>query len=248
MRTFPPVTIIIAGTLAALTLLAAMIAPASAGSLEDGRAAYQRNDFATALRDWQPLASKGVAGAQFGLGVMYATGNGVPPDYGVAASWFHKAAEQSYPAAEFELGRLYVDGHGVKKDFSAALNWFHMAANQGYADGQYALGVMYENGQGVVQDSATAAGWYRSAAIQDNPTAQYALGILYDKGEGVPKSFVAAYMLLDLAAAHGDKLQPSVSPQEVMNYRDEVAAKMKKEELAEAQKRARGWKPGQNLP
>lgn len=160
-----------------------------------------------------------------------------------AASWFRKAAEQNYPAAQFELGRLYVNGHGVAKDYAAALNWFGRAASQGYADGQFALGVMYENGQGVVKDYAAAATWYRNAADKGNATAQYALGILSYKGEGVPKDFVAAHMWFDLAAARGDKLQPPISAQDAANYRDLVGTKMSKEQIAEAQKRARAWKP-----
>lgn len=233
---------------AALPLLIIAMAAASAGSLEDGTAAYARHDYETALRDWRPLANKGVAGAQFGLGVIYATGNGVAPDYGVAASWFRKAAEKNYPAAEFELGRLYVSGHGVEKDFAAALNWFRKAASQGYADGQFALGVMYENGQGVVRDYTTAANWYRSAADSGNATAQYALGILHAKGQGVAKDLIAAHMWFELAIAHGDKLQPPVSTQNAIDYRDTVAAEMNKKQIAEAEKRAREWKPTVSNP
>lgn len=55
-------------------LLAAMLAissgVASAGPLEDAVAAYQRQDYATALKLWRPLADKGNADAQFRLGVM----------------------------------------------------------------------------------------------------------------------------------------------------------------------------------
>jgi hypothetical protein len=102
---------------------------------------------------------------------------------------------------------------------------------------------MYENGQGVVRDYATAASWYRSAANHGNATAQYALGILYFKGEGVSKDLVAAHMWFDLAAAHGDKLQSPISTQNAIDYRDMVATKMSKEQINEAVKRAREWKP-----
>ena len=224
-------------------LVIGIVGPTVAGPYEDGKAAFDRGDFQTALRDWRPLAHKGVAEAEFGLGVMYANGDGVAPDYGIAASWFRKAAEKNYAAAQFELGGLYVNGHGVAKDYAIALGWFRKAADQGYADGQFALGVMYENGQGVVQDYATAASWYRSAANLGNATAQYALGILYYKGEGVPKDLAAAFMWFDLAAARGDKLQPPVSTQNAIDYRDIVATKMSKEQIAEAEKRAREWKP-----
>ena len=38
---------------------------------DDGLAAYKKRDYATALREWQPLAEQGYAKAQGGLGVMY---------------------------------------------------------------------------------------------------------------------------------------------------------------------------------
>ena len=34
----------------------------------------QRGDFATALREWKPLAEQGVASAQYNLGLMYDRG------------------------------------------------------------------------------------------------------------------------------------------------------------------------------
>ena len=226
-------------------LVGGIVGSATAGPYEDGTTAFARGDYETAMRDWRPLANKGFAGAQFGLGVMYANGDGVPPDYGAALSWFRKAADKGYPPAQFELGRLYVNGHGVAKDYAVALSWFRKAADQSYADGQFALGVMYENGQGVVQAYASAASWYRKAADQGNATAQYALGILYSKGDGVPKDLVSAYMWFDLAVARSDKLQSPISATSAVDYRDTVAERMSKEQIAEAQKRARLWEGGQ---
>jgi hypothetical protein len=57
---------------------------ATAGDFEDALAALKRNDYATALRLWRPLAERGHAGAQTGLGVMYAKGLGVSQDYQTA--------------------------------------------------------------------------------------------------------------------------------------------------------------------
>ena len=48
---------------------------------QKGLAAVQRGDFATALREWTPLAEQGYATAQYNLGVMYDNGEGVPQDY-----------------------------------------------------------------------------------------------------------------------------------------------------------------------
>ncbi len=55
-------------------------------------AAYQRGDYATALREWHPLAEQGGANAQLLLGSMYDNGLGVPQDYAEAVKWYSKAA------------------------------------------------------------------------------------------------------------------------------------------------------------
>ena len=69
-----------------------LTAPASAG-FDEGLAAYQRGDYATALREWRPLAEQGHAGAQYRLGVMYYNkGQGVPQDYVQAHKWWNLAA------------------------------------------------------------------------------------------------------------------------------------------------------------
>ena len=59
---------------------------------QKGLTAAQSGDFATALREWTPLAEQGDANAQHSLGVMYAKGDGVPQDYKTAVKWWKLAA------------------------------------------------------------------------------------------------------------------------------------------------------------
>ena len=49
-----------------------------------GLDAAQKGDFATALREWTPLAEKGDAIAQYNLGLMYRQGQGVKKDQKIA--------------------------------------------------------------------------------------------------------------------------------------------------------------------
>ncbi|MBB4569729.1 tetratricopeptide repeat protein [Rhizobium leucaenae] len=100
---------------------------------EDGQAAYERGDYASALAHWQPLAIKGDAASQDGLGSLYALGKGVPQDYAQAIAWFAKAANQGLPKAQFHLGYAYLRGDGVTRDRNTAIGWFRKAAAQGYA-------------------------------------------------------------------------------------------------------------------
>ena len=47
---------------------------------QDGMWAYIANDYATALREFKPLAEQGHPDAQYYMGVMYAFGKGVQKD------------------------------------------------------------------------------------------------------------------------------------------------------------------------
>ncbi len=103
-------------TFAGLALIAALCAgftlgltaPAWAG-FDEGFAAYQRGDYATALREWRPLAKQGVADAQHNLGLMYDYGQGVPQDYVQAHMWFNLAAFSFPPGADRDKAVKYRD-------------------------------------------------------------------------------------------------------------------------------------------
>ena len=116
--------------IAAVVLLVALAAPAWAG-FNEGMAAYERGDYATALREWRPLAEQGDANAQYNLGIMYRNGRGVPRDFAEAARWYRKAAEQDYAPAQNSLGVMYDNGYGVPQDYVQAHMWFNLGATQG---------------------------------------------------------------------------------------------------------------------
>src|SRR5512137_496566 len=93
--------------LVALVLGLGLAAPACT-PLDDATVAYQRGDYATALRLFRPLAEQGDAAAQNYLGIMYATGRGVPRDDAEAVRWYRKAAEQGFTPAQRNLGIMYA--------------------------------------------------------------------------------------------------------------------------------------------
>ena len=90
--------------------------------------AYDRANYATALKVWLPLAEQGDAAAQTYVGEIFEKGLGVPPDYDAAATWYRRAAESGYSRAAINLGNLYEQGLGVPKDPTQALNWYRRAA------------------------------------------------------------------------------------------------------------------------
>jgi TPR repeat protein len=111
-----------------LMLSCALLSSAIAGPLEEGIAAYKREDYATALRLLRPLANEGNPVAQSQLGAMYAEGLGLPQDYSEAIKWYRKAADQGDASAQFNLGLSYQHGKGVAQDYVQAHKWANLAA------------------------------------------------------------------------------------------------------------------------
>ncbi len=155
-----------------LVLLLATPVPALAG-FDEGLDAYHRGDYATALREWRPLAKQGDAKAQSNLGVMYVNGEGVSQDDREAVKWYRRAAKQGNTKAQFNLGFMYNNGKGVPRDDREAVKWYRRAAEQGYANAQHNLGFMYTEGRGVPQDYVQAHLWFNLAAAQGNEGARH---------------------------------------------------------------------------
>jgi uncharacterized protein len=231
-----------------------------AGTYDDAMTAYDSGDYATALKLLRPLAERGDTNAQYSIGRMYAKGAGVPKDDAEAVSWFRKANEQSaalkaYNAGDFALalktfrplaekgqvmaayilGLMYANAQGVTENYTEALKWLQKAAEQGEAKAQFSVGVIYAKGLGVPQNYAEALKWYRRSADQGYAIAQFNLAAMYAKGEAVAADPVTARMLYTLAAQHGVKAAGDA--------KDSLAKSMTAEQIAEADKKARDWKP-----
>lgn len=70
-------------------------------------------DIARAARWYQRAAGQGIPFAQYNLGVMYSTGNGVEQDHELALHWLEKAA--SFLAeAQYLTGVAYAEGRGTE--------------------------------------------------------------------------------------------------------------------------------------
>ncbi len=105
----------------ALCLMAVAFATAPAFSdFQAGIDAYERGDYKTALREFQPLAEHGNEIAQFNIGLIYQNGKGVPQDYKTAVKWYRLSAEQGYKIAQYNLGLMYNSGWGVPQDYKQA--------------------------------------------------------------------------------------------------------------------------------
>ena len=158
--------------LATAILVLSIAAPVAAELFEDGVAAHNRGDYATAIRLLLPLAEEGLAKAQVNLGLLYFNGQGVPQNDAEAVKWFRKAADQGDNFAQHNLGVIYDAGRGVSQDRVEAVKWYQKAADHGLADAQYDLGQMYANGHGVPQDYVRAHMWFSLSARRATNTRQ----------------------------------------------------------------------------
>jgi TPR repeat protein len=187
----------------AALIVVGLAAPAHA-DFYDGLEAYQRGDFAAALREWQPLAAAGNAEAQFQLGRLYAHGEGVARDERLAGEWYRKAAEQGHARAQNNLGVLHQEGRGVERDEREAARWYRLAAEQGRTTAQVNLARLYDEGRGVDEDPAQAALWFRRAADRGHAEAQYRLGRMLDLGRGLAQDRARAAKWYRKAAREGN--------------------------------------------
>lgn len=162
----------------AVLALALLATPVAGQDYHRGWAAFQKGDYAGALKEWRTLAESGHAVAQFNLGLMHAKGLGMPKDETEAVRWYRRAAEQGHVDAQNNLGFMYGTGRGVDANQAEAVMWLRRAAEQGDADAQYNLGVMYMKGRGVPRDHVQASAWYRKAAAQGQAKAMDALEYL----------------------------------------------------------------------
>ena len=114
-----------------LILALAVVQPVAAQSFkpdfEAGHGAWGKEDYATALKHWKPLAKQGHPKAQLRLGNMYRFGRGVKKDYKQAVKLFSLSAKQGEPYSLYNLGVMYRDGKGVLQDLVMAYVWFNLA-------------------------------------------------------------------------------------------------------------------------
>jgi TPR repeat protein len=156
--------------------------PAAAG-YKEGREAYDRQDYATAWKELDPLAKQGNADAMFLVGSMYHMGMGVAPSYRDAAEWYRKAADAGKLDAIFTMGVVYEGGIGVPRNMTEAFNWYKKAAERGFYAGQTKLANMYGKGQGTKKDIAAAYLWFSIAErfAPRNSNDRYEIPIVKDK-------------------------------------------------------------------
>jgi uncharacterized protein len=189
-----------------------------------------------ALAWFRRAADAGSAEARYWIGVMQAVGDGTEKDLAQAIESWRQSAEKGHGPALGALAAAYATGAGVDKDMTEAVRWARVGAQKNDMRSQWVLGHAYLLGEGGLRRNiGEFVNWTRRAAVQGERSAQAALGRAYLDGLGVPQDYVQAHVWSNLAAARGLGA--------AAKQRDEVAGRMTAEQIAEAQKLARAWRP-----
>jgi localization factor PodJL len=171
-------------------------------------------------------ALKGDPTAAYEIGVRFAEGKGVAPNYDEAAKWYDRAAQAGVVPAIFRLGTLYEKGLSVKKDVDIARSYYLRAAERGNAKAMHNLAVLDADGGGKGANYKNASQWFRKAADRGVADSQFNLGILYARGIGVEQNLAESFKWFSLAAAQGDA--------DSGRKRDDIAKRLDAQSLAAA--------------
>ena len=151
--------------LSILAVLALILSPVARGAeFATGQDAYNSGDYETAITEWQPLAEAGDASGQFGMGLLYANGFGVPLDDAEALKWYGLAAEQNHANAQCNIAVMHANGWGVPQSDDEAFKFYSLAAEQGVIEAQTAVAKMYFGGFGAAKDYVQAYKWFGIAS------------------------------------------------------------------------------------
>jgi len=113
-------------------------------------------------------------------------------------------------------------------------------AQQGEAEAQFLLGNLYFDGTTVDRDLVEAVGWFQRAAAQGYEPSFLPLARAYFFGQGVPQDFTSAHLWFNIAAA---RVPNEADRTLASERRADLEATMSPEQLAEAQRLARDWRP-----
>ena len=202
-----------------------------------------KQDDVEAVKWFRKAARQGLAPAQYNLGISYRDGLGIEKDTAEAVKWFGKAADQGEPHAQCRLGFIYCAGWGVAKDVERGCMYLNLAAASvnRFPEAEEAREALQSIGremtpEQIVGARAKAAEWARDAADRGNPDAQYALSMMYFNEHCLPKNLVRALLYISLAAQNNQVPEAGY-------VRKAIEKKMTAEQIAEARRMVREWKP-----
>ncbi len=135
-----------------------------AAAPDEGWRDYSTGNVAEAVAVWTEEAAGGDADAEFGLGVAYDLGRGVPQDESQACFHYGRAGAAGIAAAAFNTAVMLDQGRCGPRNAVRVAAWYTRAVAFGHARAEYDLAQLYEAGDGVPQNNEQAMLLYRMAA------------------------------------------------------------------------------------
>ena len=158
---------------------------------EDGVNAAFEGDFNTAFSEFSIAAEAGLDLAQYNLGILYYTGQGVDQNLKMAFKWTEAAAQQGHVDAQANLASLYLQGVGTQLNEEQGLEWLITAAKNGHGNSALSLANIFFEGEPVERDLVQAHAWAHMARVNQH----------------------------DEAAAFISKIEPRLDPQQLSSAR-----------------------------
>lgn len=186
-----------------------------------GTRLYYAGDRKAALEQLRRAAERGHPIAQWKLGKMYETGDGVPVNDAKAMEFYREVIDnhaddaRGTPQAAFvasafvALGSYYLKGvekAAIRPNVDRARDLYTYAASIfGDTEAQYRLGRLYLEASGEERDPRQAARWLTVAAKKGHCGAQAMLGqLLFSGDDGLPRRPVQGLMWLTIARANAN--------------------------------------------
>lgn len=188
-----------------------MTASPALADFQVGQKAYEEGKFREAFLEWEADADAGNPIAQFLIGNMYASGEGVDKDFEKANVYYEKAAEQGHVQSALQLATNLRLGQGHEIDYHAALKWLYMAAEAGHPMARFDLGEMFLYGDKRNQfqpEPYHASQWFQLAGHDGIALAQFKLAQLYFAGKGIDQDDVKGYAWLTKAHRIASGVEP----------------------------------------
>lgn len=118
---------------------AAPVELSAAELVSKGRSAVKKFKASEGAEYFKQAIAKGSVEANYYLGDLYYTGNGVGKSFPTAKSYFQKAAQAGMVDAQYMMGVMLRNGQGGDKDIDGAKQWLQKAASQGHANAERLL-------------------------------------------------------------------------------------------------------------
>jgi len=160
------------------------IAAEKASRFDQGTAAYDAGDFATAYRIWSDLADENDLAAMRNAAQLLRQGKGVAKDPRKAFKLYLEAAEKGLVTAMANVGEMFLAGEGTDRNPQAAAAWYARAATAGLSLAQMKMAELYEQGLGVDRDPTRSRALLERAARNGYAPAQAklkAMGIVLEE-------------------------------------------------------------------